>query len=387
VTDVLDALARDFERQLGRRPTHAARAPGRVNLIGEHTDYCEGFVLPCAIDRDTWVVAAPRDDDRYRVVSREQERILEFTASEPARRGDWGDYPRGVVAALAEGGVVLRGADLAIASELPLGSGLSSSAALCVGLGLALGALAGSEPTPRRVAEFAHRAENGFAGVPCGIMDAFASALGRAEHALLIDCRTQQTRNVRLGPDAVLLVAHSGVTRRLSAGGYGDRRAECERALAKIREDPAWAGVRSLRDLEPDALPSLERRLEPRWLSRVRHVVSENARVHAFVRALEAGDAVAAGACLSAGMRSLQDDFEVSVPELDLLCALGDATPGVYGSRLTGAGFGGCSLHWVAPEAVSAATEAIATGFEARFGRRPPVHRMRPANGAARAPL
>ena len=372
-----------FAAAFGRRPVAAARAPGRVNLIGEHTDYCQGWVLPCAIDRDTWVVAAPRQDGVFRAISREQESEVAFRLDDLQCQGDWGDYPRAVVAALREAGIPIPGSELAIASELPLGSGLSSSAALCVGLVTALGRLSDARLAPARVAALAHRAENGFVGVPCGIMDGTASALGKAGHAVLLDCRSEAVRHVDLGDDASLVVVHSGVTRRLLEGDYGDRRAECERALDEIRSLEAGAGVGSLRDLDLERFERLAPRLSPISRRRVRHVVSENARVGAFVRALEGRDSAAAGQLLCEGMRSLQQDYEVSVPELDALCAIGDSTPGVYGSRLTGAGFGGCTLHWVDRRSAASAASAIADGFAARFGRRPPVETLRPADGAS----
>ena len=383
-TASLSELAAGFARRFGRSAEFGVRAPGRVNLLGEHTDYNDGWVLPCAIDRDTVVLAARREDARVRVHSRERGETLELDAGPPARRGDWGDYVQGVRFALAEKQLAVGGLDLAVASAVPPESGLSSSAAFCVAL---VGAFdraqaLGLDATAR--ARAAHRAEHGFVGVACGIMDPFASALGRRDHALRLDCRSAAFELVPLPSERLAwLIAHSGVTRRLAGGGYGDRVAECRRALEAARAAGIAApGARALRDLEPADLPALERRLEPLLLRRARHVIRENARVLAFCERLAAGEIAEAGALLREGMRSLREDFEVSAPELDALCEIADALPGVYGSRLTGAGFGGCTLHAVAPEAADEVAERLARGFERRVGRRPPVLRVRPADGA-----
>jgi galactokinase len=360
-----------------------------VNLIGEHTDYSEGLVLPCAIDRDTVVLAAPRDDLRLRAFSLGQpgEAALELGAL--VRSGGWSDYVAGAAHALAARGHRLRGADLTVASSVPIGAGLSSSAALGVATAWALARLAGLALTPREIAEAAHEGESRFVGVGCGILDPFASALGRRDHALRIDCRDRSVAPVPLGAGRVaLLVAHSGVTRSLAAGGYRERVDECAAALDAARE----AGVappeaRTLRDLAPADLPALEAALPERLFRRARHVIRENARVDAFASAVSAGDLAAAGALLREGMASLRADFDVSTPELDRLCALGDAAPGCFGSRLTGAGWGGCTLHLVSPAAAPDVARAIRTGFAAMYGREPPVWIVRPADGAAEFPV
>ncbi|MGH0031764.1 MAG: galactokinase [Myxococcota bacterium] len=381
---MIDDLTRDFRERFGRAPQVSADAPGRVNWIGEHTDYNDGLVLPMAVDRRTRVSVARRDDGVFRAASREQEGLRTFAAGDPVRQGDWCDYVRGVVAALAARGCAVPGADLAVASEVPLGAGLSSSAALAVGLVTALDAAFGFGLGARERAETAHRAEHDHVGVPCGVMDPFASALCPADHALRIDCRSLETTPVALPAGFALLVAHSGVTRRLVAGGYADRRGECERALAQaVAAGVAPPGASALRDLGADALPALRALLPDPALRRVRHVVTENERVDRLCADLAAADLAAAGAVLREGMQSLRDDFEVSVPELDALCEVADALPGVFGSRLTGAGFGGCTLHLVARDAAAAAAAAIAEGFAARLGRRPPVWRVRPGAPAA----
>jgi len=384
LTATFPGLEVEFLRRFGRAPELGARAPGRVNLIGEHTDYNDGWVLPCAIDRDTVVLAAQRDDGCVRVWSRESGETREFDPRRLARRGDWGDYAQGVVFALQERGHAVPGIDLAVASQVPAGSGLSSSAALCVALATAVDRIQNLGLDAATRARVAHRAENGFVGVACGIMDPFASALGRRDHALRLDCRNGEVTLVPL-PSASLawLIAHSGVERRLAGGSYGDRVAECRRAFqAAFAEGLAPPGARALRDLGPADLPALERRLEPVLFRRARHVIRENARVLAFCEQLAAARFEAAGALLRESMRSLCDDFAVSIPELDALCEIADALPGVYGSRLTGAGFGGCTLHAVAPEAAGEVARRLADGFERRTGRRPPVLRVNAADGA-----
>jgi galactokinase len=364
------------------------RAPGRVNLIGEHTDYNGGLVLPCAIDRDTLVAGAPRADGRIRIHSREAsgaappDELRAAGPHEPA--GDWLDYVRGALDVMAqEAGRAPPGLDLAVASDVPGESGLSSSAAFGVALVTALERAMGFALAPEQRGRLAHRCESAFVGVPCGIMDQYASALGRRDHALRIDCRSLEVRAVPFPGEALrILVADSGVRRRLRSGGYGDRRAECEAARAAAAR-ALGRRLDSLRDVGPEDLPALAPALEPVAFRRLRHVVSENRRVEEFERALAAGEHARAGRILREGMASLRDDFEVSVPELDALCALGDATPGVLGSRLTGAGFGGCTVHLVEKDRAGEAARQLASGFAARFGRRPPVFEIRPADGAS----
>jgi galactokinase len=384
---MLETLREGFRARYGRDPALVARAPGRVNLIGEHTDYSEGLVLPCAIDRATWVAAAPRADGRVRVVSEGFAEPAEFAAAAPERRGDWVDYVQGPFFAFAERGLAVPGLDLAIASDVPRGAGLSSSAALAVAVSCALREAGGHALAARDLAELARRAENAFVGVPCGVMDQMASALGEAGAALRIDCRTLETQTVPIaGEDAALLVVQSGVHRRLAAGGYAQRVAECGAALEQARAAGIAPHARALRDLAPSDLGALERALDAVPFRRARHVITENARVDRFAAALRTGDLATAGALLREAMASLRDDFAVSTPELDALCAAGDATPGCYGSRLTGAGWGGCTLHLVRAAAAEAVSGAIAGAFERSFGRRPEAWRVRPSAGASVLP-
>jgi galactokinase len=381
---VHEALAREFQREFGRAAELGARAPGRVNLIGEHTDYNEGLVLPCAIDRAIVALGGPRTDGRFRVWARDLGERAEFDAKAPGRRGGWLDYVQGVVFALAERGLPVGGLDLALASDLPRESGLSSSAALEVAVATLLDRAGGFGLGARERALVAHRAESGFVGVACGVMDQFASALGSDDRALAIDCRSLAVEEVPLPrAEVALLVVDSGVRRALSAGAYGDRRAECAAALRAAREAHVAPDLRALRDLEPAQLPALARALPEPLFRRARHVITENARVVEAVRALRAGDLAGAGACLREGMRSLREDFAVSTPELDQLCARADAHPGVLGSRLTGAGFGGCTLHLVRPDAVEDVSGWIADGFAERFARRPSVLRVVASAGAS----
>ncbi|HEU4428451.1 MAG TPA: galactokinase, partial [Myxococcota bacterium] len=337
-----------------------------------------------AIDRATLVLAAARDDDTVRAVSLAQDAPASFTLDALARAGDWADYVRAPAFALCEAGERVRGADLAIASDVPLGAGLSSSAALGVAVTLALAAVSQIALSPRAVADLAHRGENHFVGIGCGILDQYASALGERGRALRIDCRERSVKTLPLPENAVWLVADSGAQRELARGGYRERVAECAAALAEAkRAGIAAPGARALRDLTADALPALERALPEKLLRRARHVITENARVDTFAAALGAGDLAAAGARMRESHASLRDDYAVSTPALDLLCALGDAAPGCAGSRLTGAGFGGCTLHLAEGDASESVSRALETGFAARFGCAPRVWRVHASGGAA----
>ncbi len=446
-------LARAFETHFGRTPEFGVRAPGRVNLIGEHTDYNAGWVLPCAIDRELRVAGSRRPDPVLRVWSRERggpvERPLETArAARPEPVGDWTDYLVGVAWALARAGhEIPAGLDLAIESDVPAGAGLSSSAALGVAAAWAFERAFRLGLGSEQLARIAHRGESDYVGVGCGIMDPFASALGRADRALLLDCRDQRVRLLPLPGDRVrLLVADSGVRRTLApsgspadasrradptaatdptnptdptdptdpagparsvaseasadaicptgptgsadasgaapGAGYERRREECAHALAAVRKAGIAPEAETLRDLGEEQLAEVAAKLAPTLARRVRHVVSENARVEAMAAALERGDLEAAGALLRAGQASLRDDFEVSIPELDALCEIGDALPGVFGSRLTGAGFGGCTLHLVASERADEVAERLASASRDRFGRVVRTFLVRAGEGA-----
>ena len=395
--DALREISQAFRQHFGRPPQAGARAPGRVNLIGEHTDYNEGWVLPCAIDRATFCLLAARDDHRMRLWARDLDAEVEFAASEMEsfelpkehlpKEHDWAAYPLAVVRALAERGIAIPGFDLAITSRVPSGSGLSSSAALVVSLAAAFDSLLGLGFGPEDWARVGHRAESHHMGIGCGILDHFASALGRRDTALHIDCQNQAVTHVPFPGDAVeLLVAHSGVTRRLATaeGGYRQRVAECAQALeAAKRAGLVKNEARSLRALDGCSSAQLEAALDGVSLRRARHVLTENQRVARFCAAMQARDFESLGSVLREGHRSLRDDYEVSIAELDALCEIADELPGVFGSRLTGAGFGGCTLHLVEPDAAAAAAIALADRFEARFASRPAILEARVSDGAS----
>ena len=361
-----------------------ARAPGRVNLIGEHTDYNGGLVLPAALGLATEVEIARRADRLVRGESRERGRAEAPLDAPP--QGDWLDYARGTARVLADAGLIAEtGFELRVRSDVPEGAGLSSSAALEAAIALALLALAGARETPvdrPELARLCQRAEAEFAGVPCGIMDQYAVLCCREGEALLLDCATLAARGVRVPREAELVIADSGVARSLRSGAYAERRAECERARAGAER----ALGRPLASLSALAAGELERAagsLDALALRRARHVVSENARVREFAAALEAGRLEAAGAELYASHESLRADYEVSWPEGDALVELARAAPGCFGARMTGAGFGGCTVSLVAATQADDFSRALASGYAARFGRAPRLWRTRPSAGAS----
>jgi galactokinase len=365
-------------------PSAIARAPGRVNLIGEHTDYNEGFVLPAAIDLETWIAFQPTADRRVELtLAATGERDgFDLDVIGP-RKGTWIDYAAGVAQELLAAGVELRGLRGVVAGTLPQSAGLSSSAALelaaawaLLGASDALGAI-----DPMTLARLAQRAENEYVGVACGLMDQFASAHGRPGSALLLDCRSLEWRPVPLPlADHALVVCHSGSERRLEVSAYNERRAQCEGAVAAIRT--RHREVRSLRDVDRGMLDEAGDILDPVAAKRARHVVEENDRVRETVAALEAGDLAAVGRLWAASHASLRGLYEVSSPELDALVEIATAVEGVVATRMTGAGFGGCTVSLVRRDAVERLRREVQDGYPARSGLAPTVFAVEPAGGA-----
>ena len=340
MTADVNALRQAFKRQFGRSPAVTSEAPGRVNLIGEHTDYNEGFVLPVAIDRTVAVAAGPADGKTVRVYSADIDTQDEWLAHAPRRTGrrEWRDYVRGVAWALLDAGYALSGVDLVISGDVPQGAGLSSSAALEVAVAGALCAEACVQIESLRVALLCRKAENQFVGVQCGIMDQMAAACSRAGHALLIDCRSLEVEHVPLPTELAIVVVDSKIPRRLEETAYNDRRNECAEAARVL-------GVPSLRDATVEQVEAKRQRFPEIVYRRARHVVSENGRVLAFVSALRDNDHATLGRTMFESHESLRNDFEVSTAELDLLVDLASRTDGFIGTRLTGAGFGGCTVN------------------------------------------
>jgi galactokinase len=361
------------------------RAPGRVNLIGEHTDYNGGYVLPAALDFSCWVAAGTRPDHRLAIYSENMQEFAEADLQDPhlRRAGRWSDYPIGVAWALREAGCPIRGANLYIRGEVPLGAGLSSSAAIEVAVGFALLDLAGQKMEPLKLAQLCQRAENEFVGARCGIMDQFIACHGRAGSAVLLDCRTLKHQNVKLPEELQLVICNSMVKHELAAGEYNKRRSECEegvRLLGAIRP-----GVSSLRDVPLKDLEDYKALLPDSVFRRCRHVLTENERTLEMVVALRERDLPQVGKLMFASHASLRDDYEVSCEELDLLVDLARKEPGLIGARMTGGGFGGCTVNLVKKEFVEQFSVKIVTGYEVRAGRRPEVYLSGTANGVERA--
>jgi galactokinase len=362
------AELRDRFRQEFPGEPRLYRAPGRVNLIGEHTDYNDGFVLPAALELCTWVAAAARPDRRLRVQSLRVGAAIEFDLDDPAPspRRDWSDYVRGVAVMLSRAGHRLVGANLLIDSEVPIGSGLSSSAALEVSTGYALLDLAGIAVDRTALALSCQRAENEFVGMRCGIMDQFVSCHGAAGHALLLDCRSLTFRLAPIAPSVRLVICNSMVRHELAAGEYNLRRAECERGVALLK--PALPAIRALRDVGMAELTAHETALPALTFRRCRHIVTENDRVLCAGAALDAGEVEEFGRLMNASHVSMRDDYEISCRELDILVELAWRVEGVLGSRMTGGGFGGCTVSMVRADAVERFRASLAAGYLAATG-------------------
>jgi galactokinase len=361
------------------------RAPGRVNLIGEHTDYNEGFVLPAAIDLELRIAYRPTDDRRVELHSAESEVPLAFSLDGVgAPDGAWGDYVKGTALEMAAAGLRTVGLRGVLASTVPVGAGLSSSAALELAACWALSGPGAPGADGLTLARLSQRAENDYVGMRCGIMDQFASANGVEDAAVLLDCRTLAHRTVPLPAGLVLVVAHTGVPRSLSGSAYNERRAQCEQAVAVIAAH--IPSVHALRDVDPPMLTRYAAELDPVVERRARHVVEENARVLAAEVALREGDLDEVGRLFAASHASLRDLYEVSCPELDLMVEIGAGTPGVVAARMTGAGFGGCTVSLVRPDALEPLRARIEGEYAQRTGRTPRVWAVRAVSGAGALP-
>jgi galactokinase len=371
-----------FRAHFGHAPQVVVRAPGRVNLLGGHTDYNEGYVLPAAIDRVAWVAAAPLAEPMAHLVALDLEEEARFPLEPvPPAEGTWADYARGVAWALAESGRRPVGMEALLTSDVPVGAGLSSSAAVEVAFAWAWRALSGFELGRAEAARIGRRAESDYVGVRCGIMDQMASAAGRAGHVLLLDCRTLEMMPIPLPPGAMIVVADSGVRRELAASAYNERREQCE-AAARILS-AYLPDVRALRDLTPGELARLAFHLPAELRKRARHVVHANVRVLESAEALRQGDVERLGAAMRRCHESLRDDYEVSSPELDLLAETAWGVEGCYGARLTGAGFGGCVVALVEENAVEELSAQLVRAYRGRFDRTPAIIPCRIADGVS----
>ncbi len=371
---------RTFRERFLTPPSQVVLAPGRVNLIGEHTDYNDGFVLPCAIDFGTYVAAGERDDDMIHVLALDYEgQESSFSVSTPIPRdpeAPWADYVRGVVEALTKRGHAPKGANLVISGNVPQGAGLSSSASLEVAVALTLSELFGFDLSAAELAHVGQDAENHYVGCQCGIMDQLASAAGLKDHATLIDCRSLEVKPVPLPDDVSIVIINSNVRRGLVDSEYNARRSECE-------EGARLLGVRALRDATMPQLEAAKDVLTPQVYRRARHVISENTRTESAAAAMRRGDIATLSQLMAESHASLKDDFEVTVPALNILVDLVDGVmEGHGGARMTGGGFGGCIVALSPKDRVDAIRDIVEAEYESSTGLRADIFVCQPSEGA-----
>ncbi len=381
----LDALVRRvreaFVKKLGHEPRYIVAAPGRVNLIGEHTDYNEGFVLPSAIDRHVVMAIQPRDDAIVRLFALDMDADSSFSLSSIVKDDaqPWSNYQRGVAWALQEAGYHLTGMDAVLSSDVPIGAGLSSSAAVELAAAMALQTLADLDLDAVERAKLCQKAENDFVGMHCGIMDQYIISMGQRDHALLIDCRSLDYETVPVPDGCQIVICNTNKPRELVGSAYNERRAECETGTRRL-------GAASLRDVTPSQLAQHAAALDATILKRCRHVVTENERALQTVEALGQDDLARAGALMNASHVSLRDDYEVSCPELDAMVEAAWEQPGVWGARMTGAGFGGCTVNLVQAQAVESFVESVATRYQDRTGLEASIYVCRAEEGVRLLP-
>ncbi len=380
--ELVDKSADLFRTTFGTNPVCIASAPGRVNLIGEHTDYNSGYVLPAAINRTISVAASASSDDTLHIYSHNQHSLVHVSLDQlhPLKHDTWANYIAGVAYFLKKSGVALGGANLCIVGNILQAAGLSSSAALEMASANSLSTLFGGRLTPFELIKLCRRAENEFVGVSCGIMDQFVSALGKAQHALFLDCQSLDYEYVALPASARLLICDTGVKRELTSSAYNRRMQECLYAVKLLSHH--YPGIKSLRDISIQQFHNAKSFLDPLTGKRAGHVVSENQRVLDSVIALKQGNMSEFGKLMYQSHLSLKLDFEVSCPELDAvvdICAEGD---GVYGARMTGAGFGGSAICLVDEHNVEEVKTRLEAEYPQRTGRTPTIHVCSIENGA-----
>ncbi len=366
-----------FEQQFGKRPSHIIRAPGRVNLIGEHTDYNDGFVLPMAIDRAVWLAVRPREDERVLAYSLEQPRPADFTLENLRHTNSgWAEYVKGMSNMLQDAGYRLSGWEGVLTSDVPVGSGLSSSAALEMAVGCAFATVSNFRFDGKEMPKLGQKTENEWVGANTGIMDQMISANGQAGYALLIDCRDLSTQSIPLPTETAVLVMDTMTRHSHTESGYNERRQQCEAAAT-------YFGVSALRNISITEFLAHEAELEPLIRQRARHVITENLRTLNAAKAMQNDDAPLLGQLMNESHSSLRDDFEVTNDELDIMARLAQAQPGCYGARMTGGGFGGCAVALVQAEAAAEIGTAVATQYKAATNLNPNIYITKATNGTS----
>ncbi len=380
--EVAAELRTTHQRVFGAEPIGVYSAPGRVNLIGEHTDYAGGFVMPAAIDFATLAAISPRTDKRVVLYSVNFDQTVEYAIDALPSHGAhaWSDYPVGVLQILRGEGIAFEGFSLSLVGDVPLGAGLSSSASIEVATELALLALVGKELERPRMALLAQRAENEFVGANCGIMDQFIACCGAHDHALLLDCRSLAYKLAPIPSNLSLVIANTMVKHSHAGGEYNTRRAEVEEATAILRSHRPE--IHLLRDATPADLEQWGGDMPLNVLKRARHIITDSLRAEAAAAALDRGDLQQLGVLMAEAHASYRDDFEASCPEADLMVELANQQPGLIGARLTGGGFGGCTVNLVEETHAAAFAQAVAEGYERETRIKPDVFLCHASDGA-----
>ena len=377
MNELQQRVIKEFTTRYGSAPTFVVRAPGRVNLIGEHTDYNDGFVMPLAINRDTWIALRPRPDSQVHLFSMDHQENLEFDLKSIQRAAmSWREYPKGVANALQEAGYSLHGWEGVTACDVPMGAGLSSSASYELAVARAFCAVSGFPWDAPRMALIGQKAENEWVGVKCGIMDQMISAVGQAGKAVLIDCRSLAGTPAPLPAHTAVVILDTMTRRGLVDSAYNERRQQCQAAARHF-------GVTALRDVSLDQFNRRVAELEPLVGKRARHVITENQRTQDAVAAMGRGDSALLGQLMNASHDSLRDDFEVTNDALNIIVEEARATPGCLGARMTGAGFGGCAVALVEAQQAEAFTREVSDRYARRGGRTPTVYICKASAGAS----